>query len=240
MPSLKSLRDQQVAAVTLVGYAALLLGMVLIEAILVAARPGHYTLHSDFVEKARVSFVMPLFMVYLVIGGLGLAGTLGVIRMYGTGGLATDLVKASATAYFAIGYWLWGATWIVQHKITLLSESPTNPPDWLLQIYDASDALWSLASWGALGPQIVLYAGLGLMLWRGSRRLPRIAAILFGVLAASQMTEFVLFGLRGFNSFGRFELVNDIVFAVARIAAALLAAAALYTEKGVFVRTSRI
>ena len=237
----RSEREQQVSAVLLVAFAALLLTMVILEAILISSRPTVQTVHADFVQKASLSFVMPLFLLYLVIGGLGLVGTLGLVRVYGTSGLARDAVQFAAAGYFVIGYWLWAATWIVQHRITRLAVIPTSPPDWLLQIYDASDSLWAFGGWGSLGPGIILFAGLALMLTRSSRVLPRSAGILFGVLAVSQFLGLAYFGVRGFGGDGGFDFpfLNDLVFTAGRIVAYLLAAAALYTEKGIFVRSTR-
>ncbi len=238
---IRSEREQQISAVLLVAFAALLLAMVIIEAILLGMSPTAHTLHADFVQKANLSYVMPLFLLYLVVGGLGLVGTLGLVRAYGASGLARDAVQFAAAGYFVIGYWLWAATWIVQHRITRLAPIPTSPPDWVLQVYDASDSLWSLGGWGALGPGMILFAGLALMLTRSSRLLPRSAGILFGVLAASQFLGLAYFGVRGFGGDGGFDFpfLNDLVFTVGRIVAYLLAAAALYTEKGIFVRSTR-
>lgn len=220
--------------------------MVVWEFILETGSPGLRTLDQYFLERSSLHNIMPLFLTYLVMGAAGFVGSIGLVHTYGAGqGLIAETVKLSAAIYFFCSYWLWSATWIVQHKITLLAENPASPSDDLLQIFAASDALWSLAGWGSFGPGIVLYAGAAWLLSRGARMLPRAAAGLMAALAVSQFLSFLFVGLRGFgvtNVEGAgfdFAFLNDILFTVGRILAFLFAAAALYTEKGIFVRSRR-
>lgn len=240
MPTAEAGRDKQVAAACLIVFATLLLGMVTLEAVMLKYL-GEPSIEVDFETKANLGFIMPYFLAYLVIGAVGLIGVVGLIQTYGAGSgnkLVTDVVKLSALGYFVTFYWMWSAVWIVQHKITLLSDVPTAAPEWLIRDYSVSDSLWALPAWGGLGPSVVFFGGLAWMLFRGARLLPRIAAGLFALLAVSQMVNLVYIGLRGFHSGGTFLWANDAVFTVARILAFLMAGAALYTEKGVFARRS--
>lgn len=227
----------------LIIFASLLLGALIVELILITNAERN-TLWSDFVSKSSLSFVMPYFLAYLVIGATGLAGTVGLIQVYGQGqGLLAELTRLAALAYFTVSYWLWSAMWIVEYKLTLLAESPTTPPDWVLQIYSASDALWALPSWGGLGPSIVLFAGLAWLLSRGARRLPRAAALAFAILATSQFAGLVYVGISGGalanTGAADFAFYNDAVFNIGRVVAFVLAAAAVVSEKGIFQRTTR-
>lgn len=237
--------ERQVSGVLLIVFASLLLGMVLLETILVTTQPRPMTLSSDFVEKGNLNTVIPLFLAYLVMGGLGFVGTLGVIQVYGQAGrLAVEVVRLSSLAYFLTSYWLWAAVWMVQYKITLLTDRPTQPPEWLLNIYQASDALWALPSWGSLGPAVVLFSGMGLLLLRGARLLPRFTGWLFLTLAASKIADLVLVGVRGgaLGNTGGFDFafMNDLFFALGQIAAFILAGLSVYTERGIFVRERKI
>jgi hypothetical protein len=235
--------ERQVASVLLAVFASLLLGLTLLEVILTTNAP-RATVWSDFIEKSNIGFVMPYFLAYLVIGAAGLAGTLGLVGVYGQGvGLAAELVRFSALAYFTLSYWLWSAMWIVQHKLTLLAEVPTSPPPQVLEMYDAFDALWALPAWGALGPEVGLFIGLAWLLSRGVRLLPRAAAALFAFLALSRLAGLVFIGISSPSVANvaepGFAFYNDLAFTIGRILAFLLAAAALLTEKGIFGRTRR-
>ncbi len=242
MSSHQSRVERQFAAVALIVFAFLQFGMVLLELILAKALP--LTLAADFLEKAKVSSVVFYFLVYLVTGAAGFVGVLGLVQVYQQSRrLVGEVARLSALGYFLSAYWLWSATWIVQYKVTLLTDKPTDPPDWLLRIFAASDALWSLPSWGGIGPSILLFACLGWLLWRGSRRLPKAASVLFYALAVSRFADIVYIGASGAtvaNVAGYdFAFYNDVFFAGGRILAFVFAGAALYTEKGVFVRTHR-
>ena len=147
-----------------------------------------------------------------------------------------DLVKLAALGYFVTFYWLWSAMWIVQHKITLLADVPTAAPEWVIREYSAADALWMLPAWGGLGPSIVLFGGVAWLLLRSARLLPRITAVLFALLAVSQLANLIYIGLRGFHGGGMFLWANDAVSTAARILAFVMAGAALYTERGLFAR----
>jgi hypothetical protein len=236
-------QEKQVSTVMLVVFATGLLGMLIVEMIL-ATSATRYTLITDFTSKANLANVLPYFFAYLVLGGAGLAGTLGLVQVYGQGaGLVTEFVRYCAVAYFAIRYWLWSAVWIVQHKVTLLTDQPTNPPDELLTIYDAFDAVWALPSWGGIGPAVFLFAGVAWLLNRGARLLPRLGAALFALLALSQLLSLVLIGMSGAvivnTSSASFAFFNDAAFNVGRVVAFIVAAAALISERGVFRRTRR-
>ncbi len=242
--TLKAEKEQRVSAALLVAFAALLLAMMVVELIMVGSSSGAQTSYNDFVQNASLSYVMSLFLAYLVIGILGFVGTLGLVRTYGGGtGLLGDVARYSCALYFFSSYWLWSTTWIVQHKITLLTSRPTTPPEWLLQIYEASDALWSFGSWAAMGPSFVLFVSVGLLLLRGARQLPRWAGWGFIVLAVSQFLGLAFVGARGFGVANaghlNFATLNDWVFTLGRVVVFLLAAASLYSERGVFVRTRR-
>lgn len=237
-------KERQTAAVLLVVFASLLFAAMILEVMLIT-NSDRNTLWTDFVSKSSLSFVMPYFLAYLVIGGAGLAGTVGLILVYGQGvGYLAELTRLAALAYFTISYWLWSAVWIVEHKLTLLAETPTDPPEWVLNAYAASDALWALPSWGSLGPAIGMFSGLAWLLWRGARLLPRAAAVAFGLMAASRFLSLIYVGITG-GALGNtgdadFAFYNDAAFNVGRIVAFLLAAAALVSEKGVFSRSSRV
>ena len=244
MSSRRSEKEQQIAAVLLVIFASLLLGMVLLEFLLVGTNPLKLTLGGDFLNKSRMDYVMPLFIGYLVIGAAGFIGTLGLVAVYGPEGrLETEVVKLSALGYFLSTYWLWSAVFMVQHKITLLTDKPTDPPEWLLQIYDASDALWALPSWGSLGCSLLLYGGLWLLLGRGATLLPRVASWAFLALAVSRFLNLIYVGTRGSGVVNRggfdFAMLNDSFFMIVQVLAFFLAGAALFKEKGVFKRQSR-
>jgi hypothetical protein len=233
-----STQDKQIAAVCLIVFATLLLGMVVLEAIMLNYL-GEPSMAVDFETKANLGFVMPYFLAYLIIGGVGLVGVIGLVQTYGSGSsskLVPDLVKLAALGYFVTFYWLWSAMWIVQHKITLMADVPTAAPEWVIREYTAADALWMLPAWGGLGPSIVLFGGLAWLLLRGARLLPRITAILFALLAISQLANLIYIGLRGFHGGGMFLWANDAVFTAARILAFVMAGAALYTERGLFAR----
>ncbi|GAB4369022.1 MAG: hypothetical protein Kow0062_02620 [Acidobacteriota bacterium] len=237
-------RERQTAAVLLVVFSALTLGMLIFEVIL-ATNTEPNTTWSDFVSKSRISFVMPYFLAYLVIGAAGFAGTVGLVQVYGQGqALLSEIVRLSALAYFTVSCWLWSAVWIVEHKITLLTDTPTAAPEWLLRIYDATGALWALPSWGSLGPAIVTFAGLAWLLNRGVTLLARSSAALFALLAVSRIVDLVYLGVTEGNVANTgaidFAFVNDLLFATGRIGAFLLAAAALFVEKGVFRRRTRV
>ncbi len=237
----KSERERQISAVLLVAYAALMLGLVILEFALVEGRPIRMTLQGEFLEKSSLSYVMSLFLAYLVIGGLGFVGTIGLVRTYGSGaGLLADVATYSAVAYFVTSYWLWSAVWIVQHKITLLTTNPTNPDEWLLHIFDASNALWALPAWGSFGAALTMFVSVGLLLLRGARQLPQWSGWGFLVLAVSQFASLVYVGLRGFGVSGPFAFYNDTLLTFGRIAVFVMAAAALYGEEGLFVRTRRV
>lgn len=234
---------KKVAASCLIVFAALLLAMVILELIMVTA-PGKFNLEADFLQKSNLQFIMPYFLVYLVIGGLGLIGVVGLVQTYGASHhvrLTAKVVQLAALAYFAINYWLWSAMWIVQHKITLLTSRPTAPEEWVLHAFDAADAFWSLAGWGGVGPSILLFGGLALLMMRGVTLLPKAAAGAFAVAAIVQLISLIYVGLRGVGvtNQGEFSLLLDVILVLARISAFLLAGAALYSEKGVFVRTDR-
>jgi hypothetical protein len=239
MSSHRSEQERQVAAACLIVFATLLLGMLVLEFIMLRFL-GEPTMEMDFETKANLGFIMPYFLAYLIIGGVGLVGTVGLVQTYGSGSgnkLVTDVVKLSALGYFVTYYWMWSAMWIVQHKITLLTDVPTAAPEWLIHGYSTADAFWSLPAWGGLGPSVVLFGGMAWLLSRGAQLLPRITAVLFGLLAASQLANLVYIGLRGFHGGGLFLLANDALFTGGRILGFLLAGAALYAEKGVFART---
>lgn len=239
MPA-NSEKDKQVAAVCLIVFATLLLAMVLLEAIMLQYL-GEPSMDVDFETKSNLGFVMPYFLAYLVIGAVGLVGVVGLIQTYGSGsthGLIREVVKLAALGYFVTFYWLWSAMWIVQHRITLLTDVPTAAPEWLLREYEAADAMWLLPSWGGLGPSVVLFLGLAWLMLRGERLLPRIAAGLFALLAVSQFANLIYFGLRGLHGGGMFLWVNDALFTGGRILAFVTAGAALITEKAVFTRRS--
>lgn len=235
MSSRRSEREQRIAAVLLVTFASLLLGMVLIEFLLVGTNPLKLTLGGDFLNKSRMVYVMPLFIGYLVIGAVAVYGP--------EGRLETEVVKFSALGYFLSIFWLWSAVFLVQHKITLLTDKPTDPPEWLLQIYDASDALWALPSWGSLGCSLLLYGGLWLLLGRGATLLPRVASWAFLSLAVSCFLNLIYVGTRGSGVANRggfdFGMLNDGFFTIVQVVAFFLAGAALFKEKGVFQRRSR-
>jgi len=169
-------------------------------------------------------------------------GTVGLLHTYGANtGFIGETVRLAALGFFSLEYWLWSAIWIVQHRITLLAESPTTPPEWLLRIFDASDALWALAGWGSIPPAILFYGGVAWLLRRSARSLPRLASYLFWALAALKFLWVVYSGLRGMQFFnvGGFTLpfLMDAAQAGLQILAFLCAGAALYREKGIFVRT---
>ena len=242
MSTHQSRLERQFSAVALVVFAFLQLAMVLLELILAKALP--LTLAADFLQKAKISSVVFYFLVYLVTGAAGFVGVLGLVQVYTQSQrLVGEVARLTALAYFTVTYWLWSATWIVQYKITLLTDKPTDPPQWLLRTFAASDSLWSLTSWGGIGPSILLFACLGWLLWRGARRLPKTASVLFYALAVSRFADIVYIGASG-TTVGNvagydFAFLNDVFFAGARILAFVFAGIALYTEKGVFVRTHR-
>ncbi len=243
MTGAHSRTEQRVAATCLIVFASLLMAMVVVEMIMVTS-PERFTLQADFLQKANLHFVMPYFLAYLVIGGLGLVGVTGLVMVYGQSQhyrMTARVAQACALAYFAINYWLWSAMWIVQHKITLLTRHPTHPEDWVAQIFDAADAFWSLAGWGGMGPAILLFATLGLLMLRGVHLLTRAAAWTFIALAVLQFVSLVYVGLRGFgiSNEGEFSLILDLLLVAGRILAFLLAGTALYVEKGVFSRSGR-
>lgn len=246
MPSKNPYIERQIAGFLLIILATGLLLMVLIETFLVTSSPIPLTLHSDFIQKARLDFVLPKFLAYMVMGGLGLVGTLGVVQIYGHGGarLTNEVVRLAGLAYFVTSFWLWSAVWMVQYKITLLAEGPTQPPEWLIQIYQASDALWALPSWGSLGPAIVFFAGMGILLLRGARLLPRVAGGVFIALAVSKFADLVLVGVRGGaigNTGGMdFAFLNDIFFAIGQIIAFILAGLSVHSERGIFMREQKL
>ena len=237
-------KERQISAVLLVVFASLTLGMLIVELILVTNTTPNTT-WTDFVSKSNISFVMPYFLAYLVIGAAGFTGTVGLIQVYGQGqSLLAEIVRLAALAYFTVSYWLWSAVWIVEHKITLLTDTPTAAPEWLLRIYDAADALWALPSWGAIGPALLMFGGLAWLLNRGVTLLARSAAVLFALLAVSRFVDLVYVGVTSGTVANTgaidFAFVNDMLFAARRIAAFLLTAAALFVEKGVFQRRTRI
>lgn len=241
--SVRSEKERQIASVLLVVFSSLLFGMMIVEIILMT-NTGTNSLWADFVNKSNIGFVMPYFLAYLVLGGVGLAGSVGLIHTYGSGqGFYAEFIRLSAVAYFTVAYWLWSAVWIVEHKLTLLTDSPTNPDDWVLQIYDSSAALWALPSWGSFGPSLVFFGGMAWLLSRGARLLPRAAAACFAFLALSRLVSLVYIGVSnaGTANTGQadFAFVNDALFNVLRIVAFLLAAASLLTEKGIFARKAR-
>jgi hypothetical protein len=241
MSSHRSEQEKRVAAACLVIFGTLLLGMMVLEVVMWQYL-GEPNAEVDFARKASLGFVMPYFLIYLVVGGVGLVGVVGLVQVYGSSSgnkLATDVVKLSAIGYFGITYWLWSAMWIVQHRITLLAEIPTNAPEWVIQGYEVADAFRALPSWGGLGPSIVLFGGLAWLLARGARLLPRAAALVFLLLAASQLASLVYLGVRGFEAQSYFLWAIDIFFNFGRVVAFLLAAAALFTEKGIFARKTR-
>lgn len=246
MGSIGSSKERKVAATCLVAFAFLVFGMVLLEMIMIASLGGRpFTLEADFAQKADLTFIMPYFLAYLVIGGLGLVGIVGLTNVYGSSSnrkMGAEVVKLAALGYFVINYWLWSAMWLVQHKITLLAEIPTNPPEWVLRAFNASDAFWSLAGWGGLGPSIVMFLGLAWLLARGARLLPKAAAIAFLVLGVTQILLLIYVGLYGFgiqNTTGGYAQFFDMIMTLGRIVAFMLAGAALYTEKGIFARSDR-
>ncbi|MBP7146288.1 MAG: hypothetical protein KBD01_02000 [Acidobacteria bacterium] len=236
--------ERQVSGVLLIVFASLLVGMVLLDLVLNFTTPGE-TVHSQFVREASLSHVMPMFLAYLVVGAAGFWGTVGLVETYGQSlRLTPEVVRLSALAYFLVSYWLWSAVMIVRHKITLLTDIPTNPPDWLLQIFDASDALYALGGWGSFGPAIVLFVGLWWLLTRGARLLPRVAGWFFLAIAIGRFLSLVYIGVGGFqvaNIAGMNPAyVIDVLTMLAQIVGFLLAGAAVYTEKGVFVRSHRV
>ncbi len=235
--------ETRIAATCLVAFAFLLFGMVIFEAIMSAALEAQkLTWERDFLQKSKLRHVMPYFLNYLVIGGVGLFGTVGLAQVYGSSHrrITAEVVKLAGLAYFAINYWLWAAMWVVQYKITLLTDVPTNPPQWLMQAFKSSDAFWSLAGWGGQGPAIVLFLGLAWLLSRGARLLPRSAAAAFLVMGVVHFVMLVYVGLHGAgldNTSHGFAFLLDMTMAFGRIVAFLLAGAALYTEKGIFARS---
>ncbi len=244
MSSRRSEKEQQVAAVLIIVFASLLLGMILLEFVLVGTNPVKRTLGGEFLSVSNINNVMPLFIGYLLIGAAGFLGTLGLIHVYGPEGrIETDAVRLAALGYFLTTYWLWSAMFIVQHKITLLAEKPTDPPEWVLEIYDASSAFWSLPSWGGLACALILFTGLWRLLGRGASLLPRVASWTFLALAVSRFLGLVYVGTlgRGLVDHGGFSfaMLNDAFFMGVQVIAFVLAAAALYREKGVFKRERR-
>src|SRR5512136_2090208 len=117
MPSRNPYIERQIAGVLLIVFATLLLGMVIIETMLVTTQPRPVTLYSEFIDKGKLDTVIPLFLAYLVMGGLGFVGTLGVVQIYGHGGakLTNEVVRLTSLAYFLTSYWLWSAVWMVQY-----------------------------------------------------------------------------------------------------------------------------
>ncbi|MCU0231017.1 MAG: hypothetical protein MUC67_06520, partial [Acidobacteria bacterium] len=191
MSTRRSEKEQQIAAVLLITFSSLLLGMLLLEFILVGTNPLKLTLGGDFLNKSRMDYVMPLIIGYLVIGAAGFVGTLGLAAVYGPEGrLETEVVKFSALGYFLTSYWLWSAVFMVQHKITLLAEKPTDPPEWLL-------------------------------LGRGATLLPRVASWAFLALAVSRFLDLISVGTRGSGVVNRggfdFAMLNDSFFMIVQI-----------------------
>ncbi|RMG48213.1 MAG: hypothetical protein D6718_02260 [Acidobacteria bacterium] len=243
MSTRRSEQERRVAATCLIVFACFLLAVVLWNTIQYKL-PTRYDLNAEFLDKANASKSIGIFFCYLVVSSLGFAGVVGLVHTYGVNmGLFAETVRLAATAYFALNYWLWSAIWIVQHRITLLTETPTNPPDWLLRIFDASDALWALAGWGSIPPGILFSGGVAWLLRRSSRLIPRLAAGMFAALAALQLLWVIYSGLRGLQFFnvGGFTLpyLMDAAQALLQILAYLCAGVALYREKGIFVRTAR-
>ncbi len=244
MTSAHNERDRKVAAFCLIAFAFLLVSAMLLELVLVDQTGGMHNLRSEFAESANLGFLMPYFLVYLAIGAVGLIGTLGIVEIYSAGSksrLLVELTRLAALGTFAIKYWLWSASWIVLHKVTTLTDVPTNPDPWVLEEYSSlSESIFALGGWGGLGPELVLFVGLALLLFRGARLLPRSAAICFLGAALLSVIVLVGMGLKGMaaaNTSGGM-LVLDLGLHLARLAAFLLAGAAMFTEKGVFARSS--
>ncbi|UCF66677.1 MAG: hypothetical protein JSV80_12905 [Acidobacteriota bacterium] len=242
MSSRRSEQERAVSATCLVVFAAFLLAMMLWNTIWYTI-PTRYTLHAEFLERANAPHVMGMFLAYLVISAVGFVGVLGLVQTYGSGvGLIADVVRLSGLAFFVTNYWLWAAVFVVQHRITLLTDRPSNPPEWLLQVFDASSSLWALPSWGAITPSILFYLGCAWLLLRSSRLLPRIAAAVFALLAVSQLLVLVYAGLRGLQFYNlggfTFAYINDLLYTGGQVVGYLFAGAAMLTERGIFSRTA--
>jgi hypothetical protein len=240
MNPLQQEKQRKIAAVLLIVYATLLFAMAMIETIMMSAE--RMDLVTDFQRHASLNYSGSVFLVYLFIGGAGFVGTLGLMRTFGhSDSLITDGTKLCGFAHYLCAYWLYYAVDIVLHKITLLTDRPTSPSEALLQIYGAAGHLRTFAFWGSLGPSILFFVGLFLMLWRGARRLPRIAAGMFLFLAASRVLNvfYIILSGSGASSTSPYDFayVNDLMFAIIEILAFLVAGAALFTEKGLFQRT---
>ena len=78
----------------------------------------------------------------------------------------------------------------------------------------------------------------------GKNVLPRVAGTMFAILAASRFVSLVYIGISGMqvgNTTGfDFAYVNDLLFGWGLILAFILAGLALYGEKGVFVRQTKM
>lgn len=244
MSSLRPEDERRICGVLCICFSSLMFALLVFET-LMNARGGRYTLAIEFLEKSSMGFAGGFFLTYLILGGLGLFGAFGVIEQYGHhDSLVTRAVRAAGFGFFLFSYWCWGAVFIVQHKLTLLTDRPSNPPDWLLQNFESiSDALFALFGWGRIGPALILYTGLGLMLWRGARLLPRAAAVTFLAIAIVRLLQLLYLTVRGVGAIseGSFDLLDlaDKFFWFGDIVGFILAGVALITEKGIFVRTRR-
>lgn len=241
MSKLRTERERLVCAVLCIVFSSLLLTLVVLETILASSDTGRYTALMAFQDRASMSYVGSLFLAHLITGGVGLYGVLGLIATYGhRESILAEGTRLVAVVFFTLSYWFWGALLIVQHKITLLAEHPTNPPDWVIQSFDASDALFALSGWGRLGPAMLLFGGLALMIWRSARLVSRSAAVLFGLMAASYLFQLLYLSLRGVAyGEGDAAYIADVLAQAGEIIAFILAGAALFTEKGVFARQLR-
>lgn len=243
MSSLRSERERRTCGILCITFAAFMFALLVLE-LMMTRQGGRYTLTIEFLEKSSMGYSGGFFLTYLILGGLGFFGTLGVIEQYGhSDSVITRGVRLASLAFFMSAYWMWGALFIVQQKLTMLTDRPTNPPEWLLQIFAGSDSLFALSGWGRLGPAIILYGGMAMMLWRGSRLLPRTAAGVFGVVAATHFLQLVYLSVRGAGvSQGSFDAqdIADKLLWFGDIIGFTLAGTALITEKGVFVRSRRL
>lgn len=244
MSSLRSEKERRVCGILCITFASLMFALLVLE-LMMTSQGGRYTLSIEFLEKSSMSYSGGFFMIYLILGGLGFFGTMGVIEQYGhSDSVITRGVRLASLGFFLMAYWMWGALFVVQHKLTMLTDRPTNPPEWLLQVFAASDSLFALSGWGRLGPAILLYGGMSLMFWRGARLLPRAAAVVFGLVAATHVVQLIYLAVHGVGEVAHSSLdaqdIADKVLWLGDIVGFVLAGAALITEKGVFVRSRRI
>jgi hypothetical protein len=243
MSSLRPESERRICGALCITFSAFLLALLALEQIFQSERET-YTFTAEFLQMSNISYVGSLFLAYLILGALGLIGALGVIEQYGhKDNVMTHVVRLSGLAFFLLSYWVWGSIYIVQHKITTLTPNPLNPPDWLRGAYEASAALYSISGWGRLGPAMIFYFGLALMLWRGARLLPRTAAGVFAGIAVLHFLELIYMCVHGggvpiLGEATTLDIADRLMW-FGDLAGFVLAGAALITEKGVFARSKR-